>query len=77
MILFNLKRTIRIADTLNQLDVYTSYNVRSYLPILYTIIYTARTRVPYGEEKEMFVYPMTLVFIQCMVNALFAKAGMF
>ena len=55
MILFNLKRTIRIADTLNQLDVYTSYNVRSYLPILYTIIYTARTRVPYGEEKEMFV----------------------
>jgi hypothetical protein len=34
-----------------------------------------RTRVPYGEEKEQFVYPMTLVFIQCIVNALFATAG--
>lgn len=38
MILFNLNRTIRIADTLNQLDVYTSYNVRSYLPILQLFI---------------------------------------
>lgn len=40
----------------------------------YGIIQERITRVPYGEEKEMFVYPMTLVFIQCMVNALFAKA---
>ena len=35
-----------------------------------------RTRVPYGEENEMFVYPMTLVFIQTIVNALFAQLGL-
>lgn len=40
----------------------------------YGIIQERITRVPYGEEKEMFVYPMTLVFVQCIVNALFATA---
>ena len=40
----------------------------------YGIIQERITRVPYGEEKEKFVYPMTLVFIQCIVNALFATA---
>lgn len=40
----------------------------------YGIIQERITRVPYGEEKEKFVYPMTLVFMQCVVNALFATA---
>ena len=30
------------------------------------------TRVPYGEQKEKFAYPTTLVFCQCIVNAIFA-----
>ncbi|XP_046846944.1 solute carrier family 35 member B1-like [Xenia sp. Carnegie-2017] len=40
----------------------------------YGIIQERITRFPYGEEKEKFVYPMTLVFIQCIVNSLFATA---
>ena len=35
-----------------------------------------RTRAPYGEKKEKFVYALSLVFVQCIVNALFAEAGM-
>ena len=34
-----------------------------------------RTRTPYGEKKEKFVYALSLVFVQCIVNALFAEAG--
>lgn len=34
-----------------------------------------RTRAPYGEKKEKFVYALSLVFVQCIVNALFAEAG--
>ena len=36
-----------------------------------------RTKANYGEEKEKFVYALSLVFIQCIVNAVFAKAGNF
>ena len=36
-----------------------------------------RTRADYGEEKEKFVYALSLVFIQCIVNALFARASKF
>ena len=35
-----------------------------------------RTRAPYGEKKEKFVYALSLVFVQFFVNALFAEAGM-
>ena len=36
-----------------------------------------RTKANYGEEKEKFIYALSLVFIQCIVNAAFAKAGNF
>ena len=36
-----------------------------------------RTRADYGEKKEKFVYALSLVFIQCIVNALFAEASKF
>ncbi|XP_068743991.1 solute carrier family 35 member B1-like isoform X2 [Montipora capricornis] len=38
------------------------------------ICFDFRTRADYGEKKEKFVYALSLVFIQCIVNALFAKA---
>ncbi|XP_068743980.1 solute carrier family 35 member B1-like isoform X1 [Montipora capricornis] len=40
----------------------------------YGIIQEKITRADYGEKKEKFVYALSLVFIQCIVNALFAKA---
>ncbi|XP_020891867.1 solute carrier family 35 member B1-like [Exaiptasia diaphana] len=40
----------------------------------YGIIQEKITRAPYGENKEKFVFALTLVFVQCIVNALFAKA---
>ena len=36
-----------------------------------------RTRVPYGEKKEKFTYQQSLVFIQCVVNSIFAYTGKF
>ncbi|XP_065053377.1 solute carrier family 35 member B1-like [Rhopilema esculentum] len=38
----------------------------------YGILQEKITRVPYGEQKEKFTYPTTLVFCQCIVNAIFA-----
>ncbi|RMX57542.1 hypothetical protein pdam_00005749 [Pocillopora damicornis] len=39
----------------------------------YGIIQEKITRTSYGEDKEKFVYALSLVFVQCIVNALFAK----
>ncbi|KAL9966240.1 hypothetical protein ACROYT_G024287 [Oculina patagonica] len=40
----------------------------------YGIIQEKITRAPYGEKKEKFVYALSLVFVQCIVNTLFAEA---
>ncbi|EDO49094.1 predicted protein [Nematostella vectensis] len=39
----------------------------------YGVIQEKITRTKYGEEKEPFTYALCLVFVQCIVNALFAK----
>jgi len=38
----------------------------------YGVLQEKITRVPYGENKEKFVYQQSLVFIQCIINAVFA-----
>lgn len=38
----------------------------------YGILQEKITRAPYGENKEKFVYQQSLVFVQCIVNAIFA-----
>ncbi|KAK2564803.1 Solute carrier family 35 member B1 [Acropora cervicornis] len=43
----------------------------------YGVVQEKITRADYGEKKEKFVYALSLVFIQCIVNALFAIAGKF
>lgn len=40
----------------------------------YGVVQEKITRADYGEKKEKFVYALSLVFIQCIVNALFAIA---
>ncbi|XP_057294160.1 solute carrier family 35 member B1-like [Hydractinia symbiolongicarpus] len=39
----------------------------------YGILQEKITRVPYGGKQEKFTYQQTLVFVQCVVNAIFAK----
>lgn len=41
----------------------------------YGILQEKITRVPYGDANEKFVYQQSLVFSQCIVNALFAFAA--
>jgi len=38
----------------------------------YGVLQEKITRVPYGEEGEKFVYQQSLVFVQCIINAIFA-----
>ncbi|CAH3195928.1 unnamed protein product [Porites evermanni] len=49
------------------LGVFVSYFV-------YGLLQEKITKANYGEEREKFVYALSLVFIQCIVNAVFAKA---
>ncbi|XP_072927803.1 solute carrier family 35 member B1 isoform X1 [Hemitrygon akajei] len=39
----------------------------------YGILQEAITRSKYGEQQETFVYAKSLVFVQCIINAIFAK----
>lgn len=39
----------------------------------YGILQEKITRGQYGEEKEAFTYTLSLVFVQCIINTLFAK----
>lgn len=43
---------------------------------VYGILQETITKAKYGEEGEKFHYTLALVFIQCIINALFAKLGM-
>ena len=45
------------------------------LTVVFPIYFNFRTKASYGEKKEKFVYALSLVFVQCVVNALFAEAG--
>ncbi|VDP46262.1 unnamed protein product [Soboliphyme baturini] len=42
----------------------------------YGIIQEKITRSTYGLEKEPFLYPQSLVFVQCVVNSIFARVVM-
>ena len=72
LILINFNRTV----TLNTKVSLTVLQCQELFVLSAVFLNYYRTRVPYGEEKEKFVYPMTLVFIQCIVNALFATLGL-
>ncbi|XP_078280648.1 solute carrier family 35 member B1 [Rhinoraja longicauda] len=39
----------------------------------YGILQESITRSKYGEQEESFVYAKSLVFVQCVINAIFAK----
>ncbi|XP_051894748.1 solute carrier family 35 member B1 [Pristis pectinata] len=39
----------------------------------YGILQETITRSKYGEQQESFVYAKSLVFVQCIINAIFAK----
>ncbi|XP_076456133.1 solute carrier family 35 member B1-like [Babylonia areolata] len=43
---------------------------------LYGILQETITKAKYGNEGEKFHYTLSLVFVQCIINAFFAKIGM-
>jgi len=43
--------------------------------LVYGFLQENITKSTYGEAKERFVYTLALVFVQCIVNALFAKTA--
>lgn len=51
------------------LGVFVSY-------FYYGILQESITKGKYGEKEEKFTYTMALVFVQCIINSIFAKAAM-
>ncbi|KAL8569821.1 hypothetical protein ACOMHN_006547 [Nucella lapillus] len=43
---------------------------------VYGVLQETITKAKYGDKGEKFHYTLSLVFVQCIINALFAKIGM-
>ena len=48
-----------------------------FFSIFFTFCFYNSTRAKYGAKREVFTYSISLVFIQCMINTLFALAQIF
>ncbi|XP_031549658.1 solute carrier family 35 member B1-like [Actinia tenebrosa] len=61
----------------NQLQFFLCFSGIFVSYFVYGLIQEKITRVPYGEQKEKFVFALILVFMQCIINAIFAKAAIY